>query len=269
MRPDRSSNFNRLVEVVLPRGGFLVPVVEAYFDESGSHHGAPVLCMAGYIIGRGQAKLLTKEWSAVLKAKSLTHFHMTDCAHGNGEFANLSKIERVEVARKLIEIIKMRTLAGRGATIVDAEYSSLMPYHPNLGSAYNLLLWCSLFGVKQWANETSFSGNVAYFFEAGHRSQSEANRILNLSFRNVDTQNELYYISHTFINKAVSPVIQAADLFAWQLYTERRHILEGRPRRKDFENLVSNGRHVAMHIGPDRIQELIELMASQDAWNRF
>lgn len=45
--------------------------VEAYFDESGSHKGSPVLCVAGYLIESESAKLLSKEWAEVLGSKGL------------------------------------------------------------------------------------------------------------------------------------------------------------------------------------------------------
>ena len=93
----------RLIEATLPAGGgCVVNLVEAYFDESGSHSGSPVLCVAGYLLDSENAKPLTKEWTDVLAPKGLTHFRMVDCAHGAGEFAKLSRDERIAVAKALI-----------------------------------------------------------------------------------------------------------------------------------------------------------------------
>ena len=38
---------------------------EAHFDESGSHDGPPVLCVAGYLYDKEAALDLDSEWKAV------------------------------------------------------------------------------------------------------------------------------------------------------------------------------------------------------------
>ena len=70
--------------------------------ESASHDGAPILCVAGLIFKKSEAIKLGHEWAKVLRWKKLPYFHMVECAHGNGEFAKLSKDERIEVARRMV-----------------------------------------------------------------------------------------------------------------------------------------------------------------------
>ncbi len=115
----------------------------AYFDESGTHDGSPVLCVAGYVIPEERRQDFNTKWIETLESKGLTHFHMVDCAHGNGEFANLGMSERIEVQTKLIELIKGSSARGIGAMIVASVYKQLMPFHPNMGSAYNYSTWRS------------------------------------------------------------------------------------------------------------------------------
>ena len=38
---------------------------------------------------------------------------MSECAHGSGPFANLTKAERIDVATRMIAIIKRRALANQ------------------------------------------------------------------------------------------------------------------------------------------------------------
>jgi peptide/nickel transport system substrate-binding protein len=49
-----------------------------------------------------------------------------------------------------------------------------------------------------------------------------------------------------------TPAVQAADLLAWQWYTDKRHELEGRPRRKDCARLL-NHHHNAVHVDEERL----------------
>src|SRR5438105_4019181 len=49
MECQSSGIIGRLLEILLPQNGYVMQLAEAYFDESGSHDGSPVLCVAGYI----------------------------------------------------------------------------------------------------------------------------------------------------------------------------------------------------------------------------
>ena len=51
----------RLVDITLPMNGDAL-VVEAYFDESGTHSGSPLMCVAGYVIEAGQCKRMQADW---------------------------------------------------------------------------------------------------------------------------------------------------------------------------------------------------------------
>src|SRR5437660_1097462 len=97
---------------LLPFGGYVTIQCQAFFDESGSHSGAPILCLAGYIFRKSEAIKLGHEWRKVLRRKGLPYFRMSECAHGNGPFANLTKPERIEVATRMIDIIKSRAVHG-------------------------------------------------------------------------------------------------------------------------------------------------------------
>jgi hypothetical protein len=49
-------------------------VMEAYFDESGTHEGSPFVCVAGYLFEKGIANALDVSWRAMLQEKSLLFF---------------------------------------------------------------------------------------------------------------------------------------------------------------------------------------------------
>jgi uncharacterized protein DUF3800 len=104
--------FVGIIDALLGRNGYIVQIVHAFFDESGSHADSPVLCVAGYAFERREARLLAKEWAAVLRQYRLPFFHMVDCAHGNENFAALSRQQRIKVATSLIGIVKRRAAHG-------------------------------------------------------------------------------------------------------------------------------------------------------------
>ena len=239
----------------------------AYFDESGTHDGSPVLCVAGYIIPENARQEFNEKWTETLQRKGLTHFHMVDCAHGNGEFAALSKNDRIYVQTRLIDLIKDSSARGIGAMIVASVYEQLMPYHPNMGSAYNYCIWHCLEAAHLWIEELGTPVKIDYHFEQGHKSDGEADRIMQFAFSKIGSRGPFGYASHTFVDKREVPGVQAADLLAWQMYTDWRHGMEGRPRRKDFAHLISDKKHRVCIIDAKRILYHVNRMKVDGAWD--
>ena len=50
-------------------------MMEAYFDESGTHDGSPVACVAGYLLTEDNARHFNREWNRDLSEFGLTYFH--------------------------------------------------------------------------------------------------------------------------------------------------------------------------------------------------
>lgn len=227
---------------VLPFGGYVTIQCQVFFDESASHDGAPFLCVAGLIFKKSEAIKLGREWRKVLQWKRLPYFHMVDCAHGNGVFAKLPKDERSDIARRMIEIIKCRAIQGIAVTINNLDFASVVAEFPKIGkhygTSYAFASHSVLAGVRSWIYRNPKVQEMAYFFEDGHGSRQRTDEIMANIFADSALHKEYRYVGRGFVTKQKSYAIQAADLFAWQWYTDRRHQLEGRPRRKDCENLL-------------------------------
>ena len=249
------SIFLRMVETMLPEGGIGMVQVEAYFDESGSHRGAPILCVAGYLFDSREVPKFVQEWNAVLRAFNLPFFRMSACAHGAEPFNKLSKPDRIIVASEMIRIIKKRSIRGIAVTVNEKQFRQHINGYYLIGGSYSFLVNSLLAGVGEWIDANPFVKRVAYFFEAGHASQSEANRIMSEIFKPPELQAAYRYGGHAFVEKTQTSAIQAADLLAWQWYTDRRHQLEARPRRKDFISLLEHPHH-ALHMTEDRLSYL-------------
>jgi Protein of unknown function (DUF3800) len=253
--------FLRFLDVLLPDAGYVTVQAESYFDESGSHKGSPVLCVAGYIIEKSAAIKLTEAWRAVLDEHDLPFFRMSDCAHGNGPFAGMTKQHRLEVEAMMIGIIKRYTYLGLAVTVNSDEFERLMPRHPLIGGPYSFCAHVLLGGVYVFmqSNQALKIGRMAYFFEAGHESRSEADRIIHKLFQQEHIRADYRYGGHAFVLKEDTPAVQAADLLAWQWFTDKRHQMEGRPRRKDCISLLEHPHNVT-HVGPDQITSMTDEM---------
>ena len=269
MRTQR--DFSRLLEILLPDGGCALAMIEAYFDES--YEGepkkrTPILCVAGYVMGDDRARQMDAEWRAVLTRYSLPFFRMSACAHGSSPFDRLSPDECIEVEREMLDIIRRHASLGVGATINMNEYAQLMPAHPMLGSDYSFCANFCLTATVANVEEFGAAGDIGYFFESGHRSQGEANRLMAEIFQNEDQRRAFRYGGHAFLPKEKTPALQAADLLAWQIFTYRKNQISGeRPMRKDFQALCKGTLHKITHMTAERIEDTRDRMMRDGLWS--
>jgi Protein of unknown function (DUF3800) len=257
------SLWEAFVDAFVPPGGLAVILSEVYFDESGTHDGSPVMTMAGYLFKKNQARLFSRDWQKALNRLGLPAAHMTDCANGNGNYAEMSLEQRILSEKLLIENIKRRTVFGIGLSVKPDMYAEVMGEYAQALSPYTLLLMLSVVKIRDWAERTAYQGKVAYFFESGHRHASEANRYMNgLATLGQDVIDYNYYFGHAFVDKHEALPLQAADMLAWlhRNYLLRQIIGIEEPR-KDFVALA-RPKDFSVEVTPSHLARLREHMAA-------
>lgn len=226
-------------------------VIHAYFDESGTHEGSRVMCVAGYLFAANDAKRFNDAWGAALRQAGLPYFRMSECAGGGGQFKDWAPKRRAALAKTLIALIRRRMMHGFAVSMSPAEYAATAPpgWAELYGGAYTVCLEMALVQIGKWARRTQYKGRIAYFFEAGHRLQGQANAEMN-SLATKPLQCEaVRYASHTFTSKDAVRPFDAADYLAWhyhKLHTDtvlRRGAANQRPMRKDLAALLDGHDH--------------------------
>ena len=250
----------RLLDILLQNGGYAVQMVEAYFDESGSHENSPVLCVAGYIIEKDACIQLDAEWKRVLDSYGLPYFRMSSCAHGTKPLDALSSEQRIAVEKEVIAIMRQHVAYGIAVTVQPKSFYALIPKNENWGDPYTLCVHTCLIAVRDWIRKTQYNGKIAYFFESGHCNQPQANRIMNDVFGNPKLRDSYHYSSHTFADKQEVRPLQAADMIAWQWFTdEKRRMTKRSDRpRHDCHELMrgengENSKYHMLHFDPQKL----------------
>jgi hypothetical protein len=197
----------RLIEILLPQGGFVMSMYEAYFDESGCDDYSRVLAIGGYVIRSDLAKRLDQKWKNVLVEYGLPYFHMVDCAHGNGVFSNLSKEQRVSAETKFIKLIKEYTAFGVACIIPVKRFEQ----DSNLPDPYSFCIDSCGSGLQGLLPLISSEAErkVAVIFEAGHQNE---NRAITHLKRHIKPGSVIRSV--TAMSKTDARPLQAADLLA-------------------------------------------------------
>jgi hypothetical protein len=198
---------------------------------------------------------------------------MVDCAHGVGPFKQLDRRERIQCETLMIDLIKKYMLHGFSVTVEEAQYDLWRKGQYRLfGNAYTWCCWMSLLAVESWAELKGFDGKIAYFFEAGHASQAESNRIMAES---MDIPG-VRYASHAFAKKREMRPLQAADLLSWQAAKFRKEWMKGNKRpRADFLSLVArdtvtfHGEKQIFDAFYERLKQYMEAPDSIDPFSTF
>lgn len=188
-------------------------------DESGSHDGAPKLCIAGFVFEADEAVKLDAEWREVLVREKIPYMRMSQFTKDGCEpYAHLSRSRRIEIEKELIAIIRKHRSLAFASGISETMYSRVCADYfpmPHVMTAYT---WCLIDCeklVEMWARDHNLDGQIAYYFESGHKHQGLANRAWDKLFSDEDRRKRFRYGSHSFIDKADAGALQAADMLAY------------------------------------------------------
>lgn len=219
-------------------------LIEAFADESGTGPNDLVHCLAGYIIKPNRTSKMERKWKDVLLKYDIPFFHMTDCAAYKQcePYKSLGREKCINLACELIWLIKMHCLQGfafcfnpRSYALYELDMGTQNPYCYSLNLIHlHLHNLVKALGVHEVG--------VRCFFEAGHRDQKCAKRVLDALL--VKDKGRCEY---AFADKRESVLLQSADILAWHCiqYVHRR--IAKRPARLDFKSLVEIP-HVICHL---------------------
>jgi len=118
----------RIAEFLFHSGGVLKPIVmlKAYCDESGTHQGAKVLLVSGYI---GTSETWDSVEARFKKADKHAGvaFHAVDCATGGKAYRGMDKDKRLRITKKMVKIINDHDIFGVTYGAWLDEYQEIFP----------------------------------------------------------------------------------------------------------------------------------------------
>ncbi len=233
-----SSWISTVLRYSLPDGGYVLALAHAYFDESGTDDGLPILCVAGYIFTEENAVAIEAPWRKMLEKYRLPYFHMTECNQHSGIYAHLTEQECIEAASEAIELTKAYALRGIAISIEKSVFSSL-PAQSLWNTPYSLLCSNVMFGVVAWAKDAGFNGDVAYFYESGAKGWTQAlEAMMRIKHESKAPREGLRFSTVTLASKSKAIPLQCADLLAWNWYKQMGREARGIMRyRGDFKSL--------------------------------
>jgi hypothetical protein len=221
-------------------------MLRAYFDESGTHTGAPLVVVAGWLGDKKTWKSFIKEWSTYLRAVGVRSFH--------------AKSPHCESLKEpLFQAILKRNLLGVACTVNPLDFQENVSdrFKNDLGNAYSTCAYLCAGVVSKLVRENSHD-YVALIYEAG---QPNANFICETITATITEPEDHRFSSVHFINKNHPGAIplQTADFLSHAISTNET---------KWIERFINTGKLVPpVTMPPEGLRETsrkIERMISQE-----
>ena len=254
---------NSTIHTLTLIGSNMTALYEMYSDESENGN---FITVAGFIFTKKHTRRLELDWCTILKKNNLPYFHMVDCAHGNDTFESMrhDKERRIEIQTELFTILKKYKSVGFTVSF-DKRLSHLLPSSLNLEieqiTPYTLCSYWLMLNASKWAKQKSPDAEISYFYEAGHKSESQAVKIMQALYTDTWHRNHFKIASFSFVEKKSSAAIQTGDILAWQWCKYKKDTDNDRHKvRKDLLALIDDKKTYCTDFNEQKILELIEII---------
>lgn len=200
-----------------------VAVLKAYFDDSGTHDGSPILVLGGLLGNEEQWDSFESQWNAKLQnpcrnKPPIKAFHSYDLIHKLGEFKSYNQAEIDAVNHDFRKIIMNNGLFGVAVAINLDAWKSLISISNLLNAIFGPAEGCAfsnclklLFDIIRVKN---LPDKIFVWFDEGTEDQFQDWAKLYCSQKK--EYPNLNGIAFSPVNE--TPGLQGADMIAYQTY---------------------------------------------------
>jgi hypothetical protein len=196
-----------------------VLVLQAYFDESGTHHASLCAAVGGYISTEEQWELFSIKWNQELANWKIPFFHMSDFSTRAGVYASWTEIERRDRLSRLIYLINQHTIASVGSVVSREDFSNSFKTAEakrHAGDIYGVAAISCFIDSSRLINPGYSNAKIAYIFESGQNTDA-LKKCFDLNYNDPDARERLKLNSLAFQGKEFAP-LQAADIISYEMY---------------------------------------------------
>jgi hypothetical protein len=214
--------------------GRRVVILNAYYDESGTHAGSTVTVMAGLVGDVNDWIEFDREWDKILRKYEITHVHAKHLFHRQGMYKGWGEQKSWRLLVDLMYVIQERKqlFISRSFLLEDHYLRVYLAKKPErrerLDSRYALCFRAFLHFLPSHHRDHFTRGTVNFILESGHRNAGDALRVFNefKADKNFEWRDSMGTLS--FGGKEGFPALQAADLMAYSHYKVVSDYLEDR-----------------------------------------
>jgi len=188
-------------------------MLTGYLDESGTHPGARVTTVGGFVSTAEAWDTFDREWAALLARAGASRLHMKALAHFKGEYEGWSESRRRQLLRDALFCILRHCRYGCAVSVIE-QIDGLLAVDPRMGSAYSLATMGCIARLEEWLKANNLETPMALVLERGCHYSTELVRHLEETERPIGTINNFNPV--TFGGPLEFLGLQAADLLVYE-----------------------------------------------------
>jgi hypothetical protein len=194
-------------------------MLQAYFDESGTHGDSKVTAIAGYVATADVWTRVEDQWQEILKPYAplgLTWWHMAEYRAHKGQYERIDPQTGKQILDALVRVIHESELQVIWAGVDTQAYAAVVP--PDFLARCAPYDYCFYWIMRQlavWSAQRSYSGNIGMMFAVQDQYNARSERALK-SWHSAGVLERLETI--TFGYPKLRPALQPADILANEMY---------------------------------------------------
>ena len=266
-----------LFRVLLPRdhpNGWLA-MLTAYFDDSGTHADSNVVLVAGIVGTEWQLTSLDQLWRPDIdrplcgRKSKLRRFHATECHDSRNEFAGWSRTETDYFFRQLHDAIIESGVSAYGMAASRKDWDELITgdLRGFLGDAETYAISQCYVSALRWAEVTTFDPHITFVFDNRPSEIQRRAKAISDAFEKHSTNPRV--VGCAFLSSFAVRPLQAADLFAWEVYQHANEIFSAGqfqpPSRALLNRLNANITMRTQYANRAAIEKIADHIRSQPA----
>jgi hypothetical protein len=238
-------------------------VLTAYFDESGTHAGAEISAMAGFVGDARQWRKFEKRAGKLFRRFRVDVFHTIDVRRTDKDFEGWKVDRKIEFLDEFQHIINETLESGVASFIRDDDYQYysrlLWPKKSRRDSKYGILFRACLSQIIDTVAHLQMGDErrLHIVLENGHKNADDTLRIYNWARGRLGQSRALAGL--TFGNKKTDLPLAAADLFAYTAWGEKvgqKPI--GTPKKPIKSEASYRGNYFRVELNRDSLDSLHE-----------
>jgi hypothetical protein len=199
-------------------------MLTAYFDDSGTHVGSNIVLVAGVFGTEWQLSSLDRLWQKHVErplsgAKPrLRRYHATDCFNSTNEFSGWTRTETDYFSHELRTVIIDSGVSAYGIAIQRKDWDEIVTgdLRGFLGDAEGYAITQCYVCTLRWAQQNTFDPQITFVFD--NRPSEIQRRAKTIGDAFERHSNNPHVVGSQFGGSYEIRPLQAADLFAWEVY---------------------------------------------------
>jgi hypothetical protein len=198
-----------------------IAMFRAFFDDSGTHDGAPVVIVGGVVGKDEQWDLFNDLWRSVIAKRSLPYFHTTKFKVAkDAPYSTLCDAEKTTLLDQLLLTLRARASLVVSSAISASSYDAVLTQEQKLryGDPFHLAAQLCWLGIKLWADKHEYNDPIPFVIEGGTKREKGLQVVFDKLLANPKMKALLRLDSLTLGTKEKFPALQAADIIANSTY---------------------------------------------------